>query len=359
MLCNHLLLNVVYPAFVQGGVDPRLWTAIVAATAYALPAYTFDLSPWLGVLNMHAPVEANTITIEVTGATGSDWLLASTLLVWCGEGHVAATEPPVVAVSPDMYKNVASECVGKDLQVSGACRVHLANRSMTAYANILVNDMQFRAFARYELFDYVDSISYNNSLGSVAWAQTTSYDAMWFMGLNNMFNHEHIGGLGSLGAPSRGISANVRTRKNAAYGTITHSHINHEWLNVGGVAQGAVFELSYNSTKVVPCVYMNVDTIRNMRGNVSTRGTTCMDNCCLFAQGNQRHYQRLLMVDVYDTRKPNCTIPMNATHSVVLHTSMNSDVETRGMHCMSWLASCAFCAPRLIEDHILVSKGVC
>jgi hypothetical protein len=36
---------------VQGGVDPRLWSAIVASYTYNLPTYTFDLSPWLPQLN--------------------------------------------------------------------------------------------------------------------------------------------------------------------------------------------------------------------------------------------------------------------------------------------------------------------
>eukprot|EP00775_Hariotina_reticulata_P013427 gene13427-13555_t len=35
----------------QGGVDPRLWSSIVAHQTYQLPTYTFDLSPWLGLLN--------------------------------------------------------------------------------------------------------------------------------------------------------------------------------------------------------------------------------------------------------------------------------------------------------------------
>ncbi|WIA17670.1 hypothetical protein OEZ85_014473 [Tetradesmus obliquus] len=57
-----------------GGVDPRLWTAIVASNTYSLPVYVYDLSPWLGVLNNNASNSNNhTITVELFGASGNDW----------------------------------------------------------------------------------------------------------------------------------------------------------------------------------------------------------------------------------------------------------------------------------------------
>ena len=57
---------------VQGGVDPRLWSAIVASYTYNLPTYTFDLSPWLPQLNTQPNPSPSSKGPTPGPSTGSD-----------------------------------------------------------------------------------------------------------------------------------------------------------------------------------------------------------------------------------------------------------------------------------------------
>jgi len=112
-----------------GGVDPRLWSAIVAHRTHQLPVYTFDLGPWLHLLNS-APTEPGSpprnISVQIFGAAGSNWGLSNTLLLWrqpdavgsqatsaaadvsAGDITAAAAAAAVAAVHPRDDQNTAA-----------------------------------------------------------------------------------------------------------------------------------------------------------------------------------------------------------------------------------------------------------
>lgn len=120
----------------QGGVDPRLWTAIVASHAYSLPVYTFDLGPWLGRLNTPmgsgpTPDQSHKITVEIFGATGADWILATTLLIWRSSDLtqiVTAVGEPWTSAPPDVKWGEISKCDGENLTDSGTCVTEVRSR---------------------------------------------------------------------------------------------------------------------------------------------------------------------------------------------------------------------------------------
>lgn len=131
--------NSLYGNFtcLQGGVDPRLWTAIVAPYAHSLPVYTFDLGPWLGLLNTPVTQNSNSsntakphsVTVEVYGATGSNWLLANTLLIWRSSSggdesqldEVLSAGELKVTASPGLSNSAVSSCKGGQPGVTGDC----------------------------------------------------------------------------------------------------------------------------------------------------------------------------------------------------------------------------------------------
>lgn len=121
-------------AATQGGVDPRLWTAIVPSYAYSLPVYTFDLGPWLGLLNTPTdsdPDNPHTITVEILGASGSDWILANTLLIWRSSDPdqiVTALIEPWTASMPGSRDDVVTSCDGKNITEAGTCVTEVAAR---------------------------------------------------------------------------------------------------------------------------------------------------------------------------------------------------------------------------------------
>lgn len=129
-----MLLLVPFCVFLQGGVDPRLWTAIVASHAYSLPVYTFDLGPWLGALNTavgNPSEDPHTITVEILGATGSDWILATTLLIWRSSDPsqtISSVIKPWTVVLPDLSGDLASSCDGLNVTEAGTCLTEVTSR---------------------------------------------------------------------------------------------------------------------------------------------------------------------------------------------------------------------------------------
>lgn len=54
----------IYITTYTGGVNPYLWSTIVAYSAYMLPSYRFNLGPWLSVLNSRGD---HNVSIEIGG----------------------------------------------------------------------------------------------------------------------------------------------------------------------------------------------------------------------------------------------------------------------------------------------------
>jgi hypothetical protein len=336
---------VVVLLFLQGGVDPRLWTAIVAVNTYSLPVYTYDLSPWLGVLNTYNASSGvkHTITVEVAGASGNDWVLANTLLLWRDRGGNMVSGPrPVVVVPPSMSERVASACEGEDITNVGACVLQIGQRTFVAGSLLMVGDADYAAFVKYQLHSYTNSISYNNIMGSATWRQLTSHEASWFFGhLEYPLRPPEDEILGAVVDAALSFTSKQKNAMHAlmlanGHGIITRAHTRYEWLNAGGISDGAVFEFSDNMTMVEPHTY-------------NTLASASKDGDALYSKaGGQHHYQRLLMLDVYNTSKPACVVPSYSTHSVRLNTTIDS--RAHPATCMQWYATCAFCSPELMVN---------
>jgi hypothetical protein len=334
---------------VQGGVDPRLWTAIVAVNTYSLPVYTYDLSPWLGILNTHNASDGtkHTITVEVSGASGSDWVLANTLLLWRDpSGNVVSGPRPVVIASPSMSERVESTCEGEDITNTGTCVLQMGQRTVVAGSLLKVGNADFAAFVKYQLHDHTNSISYNNVKGSAMWRQLTSHEASWFFGhleypLRPPKDDDELGVVAdveSLLSSTRSLETYALLRTQG-YGIVTRAHTHYEWLNAGGISDGALFEFSDNMTMVKPHTYNILASSYN--------DVAALDSGSKVA-GQQRHYQRLLMLDVYDTSKPACAVPPHSTHTVSLNITDMSSAQLAV--CEQWQAACAFCSPELMVN---------
>ena len=70
------------------------------------------MSPWLGQLNIRRARDAplHNMRIEVAGATGSDWLVAATLLLWRSDSLALRSAGPMrVVASPVLADGAAVE----------------------------------------------------------------------------------------------------------------------------------------------------------------------------------------------------------------------------------------------------------
>lgn len=334
-------------------MDPRLWTAIVAVNTYSLPAYTYDLSPWLGVLN-NMTSEGHTITIELSGASGNDWVLANLLMLWRDMGgSVVSGDRPVMVTTPSMTQPVTSTCEGKHLSDAGTCVVQLGARSLVAGSLLKIGDMDYAAVVKYNMHDYKSTIAFDNNDGTASWRQLTKHEASWFMG--HLLDLTLVGYKGELNlvddlkyAPSRmlldALDAYDFTQVN--FSTITRAHTLFEWLNNGGISDGAIFEFSDNQTMMVPHTYNAFGSHHNVSPAPRSR-----------RNAHQRHYQRLTMLDVYNTSKPACIVPSYPTHTVSLNSSV-VDVEPSSS-CFHWHASCAFCSPEATDDVVDEDSDMC
>lgn len=128
---------------------------------------------------------------------------------------------------------------------------------------------------------------------------------------------------------------------------ITQNFRQYDWVNVGGQYEMAPYVFSFNETLLAPTLYTSIDRLGSSDGVVIS--------------GRQRHYQRALMVNVYNTSSPACTVPKEPTHTAVLWSSINAascgdsdDSASANSVCESWDASCAFCAPSLSKNEYVV-----
>jgi hypothetical protein len=218
----------------------------------------------------------------------------------------------------------------------------MGQRTVVAGSLLKVGDADYVAFVKYQLHSYTNSISYNNIMGSATWRQLTSHEASWFFGhLEYPLRPPEDDVFGAVFDNALSFTSKHKSAMHAlmlanGHGIITRAHTRYEWLNAGGISDGAVFEFSDNMTMVEPCTY-------NILASAS-KG----DDALYSKAGGQHHYQRLLMLDVYNTSKPACVVPYYPTHFVSLNTTTGS--RAHPATCMQWYATCAFCSPELMVN---------
>lgn len=234
---------------------------------------------------------------------------------------------------------------------------------------------------RYQLGRYSNVVTFNNTDGSSSWNQRTSHKASWFTGLrgSNALDPPADGirrkrrFSGDLPQPSATLGRQLLDGQTQTEGSglhakrparrmttkrlgrmwdgrsadhefvITQNARHYSWVNVGGQYDMAPYVFSFNETLQAPSVFTNPEAVGGVAAVVIT--------------GRQTHYQQATMVDVYDTKKPACTIPSESTHSVVMHHSIGITGSESGpaKACKAWNATCAFCSPSLLVNEFSVT----
>jgi hypothetical protein len=104
----------------QGGVDPRLWSAIVASYTYNLPTYTFDLSPWLPQLNTQpnpSPSSKGPTPAPSTGSDGSSSSSSSADAASSDARKLPLTSRRLTQDASSTRMQHAAAAAGADMQV--------------------------------------------------------------------------------------------------------------------------------------------------------------------------------------------------------------------------------------------------
>jgi hypothetical protein len=245
----------------------------------------------------------HTITVELGGASGSDWILANTLLLWrAGEDEngqpitVTGEQQPSLLLSPGFGGVLSSDCSstgsGGSLAEAGRCVLQVENRGMLASAVLQMQGSEWLATAQYTTKAYSNDISFNSAVtdGSLAYTQSTKHEARWSVARLTTEGPPAPGGAdGAAAAQQQEAGAAAASARPTL---LTQSHVRWEWLNAGGVSTGAVYELSYNATLLEPSVFAAL-------GRRSKK-----EQPTVVGHGRQRHYQRALMVSVYDQAHP-------------------------------------------------------
>ena len=284
-------------------MDPRLWSAVAGVSAFMLPSLRFDLGPWLGRLN--DPSEQHSIAVELYGAAGSDWHVASSLHLWRARGlrgrRVRAVEGPTVALSPGARAPVAARCrasgrgADADVAVAADCVAEVAARRLEATSMLDIGGERYEAAVRYDLAQYSDWTPFNNTSGFAAWTQLTGpFEAAWSLRRAGGVSWENGGKTGSSNKQSGGAAAAAagssqkgssgRGGKRSHHGSggnsggvaagrgrqlserqqqqqydtaavVTQHSARYEWLHAGGIAPRHPFVFSYNTTLLAPTVF--------------------------------------------------------------------------------------------------------
>ncbi len=251
----------IYYVMYTGGVAPMLWSTVVAYSAYLLPSYRFDLGPWIGsVLNSGQDIS---ITLEVAGASNSDWIVSGVLLLMRSghEGQVVSSSSPVYVVNHAPEQLPISSCMGANLSASGVCKLRVEGRELHVTGRMrMESGRELHSSVTYSVDVYRNIITYNSTESS--YEQLCNHSASWVSTWHGQ------------GSASRFLE---------------DENISYQWLNSGEVRAGGLWLNSYNFTE-------------RRRGKAAgVRG--------------QEHYQRLFMLDPSNEV---CLVPDDITHTVRL-----------------------------------------
>jgi hypothetical protein len=232
---------------------------------------------------------------------------------------------------------------------------------------------KWEAKVRYATAKYDNIVTFNNGVnvtdGALTWNQRTHHEATWSVARQRPAagadqGHDHKQGGQQQEHPHEQEAAVVAASAGAVSGlssVLTQSSVKYDWLNAGVVAAGGAFEYSFNSTHLQPTVYATSMAAGQAGGVGPSRsrssGGGLHRRVADVSTGDQRHYQRAIMLNVYTPQSPKCVVPDNATHTVTL---LSSDSSVSGVGkvvqgsahsgCVRRLGTCGFCGARLMHN---------
>lgn len=243
---------------------------------------------------------------------------------------------------------------------------------------------------------YSSTVSYSNEAnvtdGALGWAQVTQHTAAWSVTQQQEQQRQEqqeqesptagvvvvgvVGRAGSLSGQSQQQQRQEEQGVERGARVLTQSAVQFDWLNAGNVAAGGVFEYSFNTTLLQPTVFAapaassrgssgdGLVAAQAEEGAVAARGREAglphgaeegWGEVAHVVGGEQRHYQRAVMLNVYNPQSPRCVVPANATHTVTLHsTASRGSISGRGRReeetCVRRAGTCGFCGAWLMSN---------
>jgi hypothetical protein len=223
---------------------------------------------------------------------------------------------------------------------------------------------KWEATVRYATAKYDNIITYNNGVnvtdGALMWNQKTRHEATWSVTRQRPAadaaqgqDHKQVDKQQAHDQGQEAAVAVGTARAASDLSTVlTQSSVKYDWLNAGVVAAGGAFEYSFNSTHLQPTVYA-ASLAAGQAGNVRDSSSSRAEGLQRFASvvvGDQRHYQRAIMLNVYIPQSPKCVVPDKATHTVTLLSSVSG--AGGGVGCVRRLGTCGFCGARLMRSDL-------
>jgi hypothetical protein len=331
-------------------MNPSLWMGIVSTHTFLLPSYTYDLSPFLGVLNL--ATTPHNITITTFGVTNDNWQVSANLLLWRSSGLKVAGKPPVVVVASGTDKPVTSSCIkvqNQPLTVQGTCTVKL-QKKVTASATLTAGGVQLDALSSYEVTSYTNTITYDNSKRHEDFRSTIAGKVSWSLTLAS---------IPSRVSHSTGFNAVMRRRRVVMKPEtiVTAASASYSWLLSGSTSAGSVFELSDNATIDYPWTMATLDA-------KVTKGAARQPTAVTYTGGTQKHYLHIRVPPAaqFTPAYGLCPVPPYETGTVALESNIHTMSWVPDVDCVSRGASAAFCYSKLLTDTTnarSATSGVC
>jgi hypothetical protein len=334
---------------IQGGVNPSLWMGIVSPHAFLVPSYTYDLSPFLGVLNTAVTATPHNIKIEAFGVSNDAWRFSANLLLWRSNGLKVTGKPPTVKILPTTAtRSLSSKCnqiTHKPVTVEGDCTLALKGRSVSATTQLTVGTVKLNASSSYEVTGYYNRIVYNNTNGGEMFVSTTAGKVSWSLVLARARRISMRGtGSGQLARTRRALSPTT---------TVTAASASYSWLLGGGLVPGSVYELSDNAT-VGQFIMSTLDAIIN---------TAAPEPPIPYSSpgASQKHYLRARVPGKleFTLEYGLCPVPPIVTATATLKSSVNTMGWVPAAECLTRRASAAFCYSKLLDDFMAPVPGTC